>query len=526
MKKKIFLSIFLLTLIIIGDSIYSAKNSLHKLIEDRAKRISMMRQKEYNLIYNNKKNFLDSFAKFLSSSTPVIEGYLENNRTKIINFVMPLYKNLYPEQVEEIHFFKKPAISFVNFANLKVYNVNVSKARADILWVDTSFTPSTHFYVCRLYPGFRATYPIIYKDRLLGSISFGMIEVFKKMFERLHSEVAIYLKDSNLKNFLLPSRYNQFQKYPLIDGFRVIGEPMDISFKNNKKYVLKNNYVYTKIKTTDFFNNTFAYIVIKDDISKDISTIKSHIRNDIFVAIINNLIILAIVLFLFRWMFSKIGELHRILTYIKEQQFSKIPKKVEEKDECDRYKNQIIDLAEDLKTYINILTEKAQKYEIKAYKDGLTNTFNRAFLEDKAKELFLKYQLSKIPVGIMMIDIDDFKKINDTYGHDVGDFVLVNLANTVQKLIRKDDIFIRYGGEEFLLILEDSNIVNTKNVAEKIRKTIENLSIEINDKKINFTISIGITDIYETDKSIYEAIKRADINLYKAKKAGKNRVEL
>ena len=525
MQKKVFILIFLLAILVIADSIYSANHSLNKLIQERAQKVSLIRQKEYNVIYNNKKQFLDSFAKFLSNSKPIIDGYLENNRTKIINFIMPLYKNLYPTQIEEIHFFKKPAISFVNFTNLNVYNINVGKSRADILWVDTSFSPSTHFYICRLYPGLRATYPIIYKDRLLGSVSFGIsIKEFKKVFEHLDSQVAIYIKDSNLKKFLLPERYKKFEKYQLINGYRVIGKPLDINFKGD--YLLKGNYVYTKIKTKDFFNHIFAYIVIKDDISQDINIIKQHIKNDIILAVVNNILVLLIVIVLFRWIFKRLSELHSILDSIKHHKFSEVPKKVKIKDECDVYKNEIIDIADDLNTYIKLLTQKVQKYEIKAYKDGLTHIFNRTFLEDKAKELFLKYKISKMPVGIIMLDVDNFKNINDTYGHDIGDLVLVNLANTIQNIIRKDDYFIRYGWEEFLLILEDSNILNTKNIAEKIRKSIESLEIEVNDTKIKFTISLGITEIYEDDESLYNAIKRADIHLYNAKKAGKNRVEL
>jgi diguanylate cyclase (GGDEF)-like protein len=105
--------------------------------------------------------------------------------------------------------------------------------------------------------------------------------------------------------------------------------------------------------------------------------------------------------------------------------------------------------------------------------------------------------------------------------------VLIKLAQTINnQLIRKEDLFIRYGGEEFLIILPNSNIEDTYKIAEKIRKEIEKITININNNTIKFTISLGISEIHKDDISIYDAIKRADVNLYKAKKEGKNRVEI
>jgi diguanylate cyclase (GGDEF)-like protein len=146
-------------------------------------------------------------------------------------------------------------------------------------------------------------------------------------------------------------------------------------------------------------------------------------------------------------------------------------------------------------------------------------------LEEKGKELFSKYKIFKIPVGVIMFDIDNFKKINDTYGHDTGDKVLKTLAQTVKKIIRKNDYFIRYGGEEFLLILPYSEPKSTKKVAEKIRKEIEKLSLSIDNRKLKFTVSMGISKLKPEDKTIMDAIKRADERLYRAKNRGKNRIE-
>lgn len=526
MKKKIYLLILLLAISTVSISIYYIRDTLKTIIDEKAKEIYQTRKKEYEVILKNKKNFLNSFAKFLSTSQPVIDAYLENNRSKIINFVMPLYKSLYPNLIEEIHFFKCPAISFVNFANLKNYNFDVSKTRADILWVSTSFSPSTHFYICKFYPGLRATYPIIYKDKLLGSVSFGInIKIFKKLFEELNAKsVSIYIKDNSLKKLLLPHKYESFAKLPFVNEYRVIGKPFNVSL--NEGYEVKDHFVYTKIKIIDFFKKPIGYIIIEDDAFKAISIIKQHARNKVIIELLSYLFIFAITIFLFKWIFDKLNEMNSILKYIKSYQFDKIPNKVKPKDELDEFKNNLIDVANDIKTYINILTQKVEKYATKIYKDGLTEAFNRNFLEDKANEIFLKSKLSNTYIGVIMLDIDNFKQINDTYGHDIGDLVLINLAKTINNTIRKNDILIRYGGEEFLIILQDSNIDNIYKIAEKIRKNIESITINIGDKHIKFTISLGVSKVQENDETLNDAIKRADINLYKAKKAGKNRVEV
>ncbi|WP_456479713.1 diguanylate cyclase [Nautilia sp.] len=528
MRIKIYIAVILLSIGIVGLSLYYGEKSIKIIKKQMVENVYEDRMNEYNVFYQNKKIFLDSFAKFLVSSPTVIKAYLTNNREMLINYVKPLYKNLHSSHIiEEIHFFKRPAISFVNFANLKKYDFSVAKARADIIWINTSFAPLNHFYVCRLYAGLRATYPIIYKDKLLGSLSFGVnIDVFKKLFEKVGAkDVSIYLNDTILQQMLLPQKHSFYKTLPKYENYRVLGN----IFKNitlKQGYETHNDIVYTKIKIVDFFGNTMAYLIIKDDISKSINTLKTVLKEKMSIEIFGFIIIFTIIFVLFKWLFDKLNEMNNILNLIKNQEFDKIPEKSKPKDELDIYKNNLIDMANDIKTYISILTQKVEKYSDKAYKDGLTEILNRRFLEEKADELFLKYKLSDMQVGIIMLDIDNFKVINDSYGHDAGDLVLITLVNKIKKIIRKDDIFIRYGGEEFVIILPNSNIENTFKIAEKIRREIESTEIKIGDKHLSFTISLGISEIHKTDSSIYDAIKRADSNLYKAKRNGKNRVEL
>ena len=528
MRFKIFASIIITSLIVIAFSIFYSRKTIDSVIQQNISNVYENRIKEYKVFYNTKKTFLDSFAKFLSSSDIIKEAYLKNNREMLIKYVKPLYDNLHKSNIiEELHFFKRPAISFVNFANLKKYNFSVAKAREDITWIDTSFQPSTHFYVCRLYPGLRATYPIIYNDRLLGSISFGInIKEFKNLFEQVGAnKVSIYLKDSILKKMLLKDKYKQYKSLPLYKGYRVIGDVFN-NIKLQKGYEFYNNNLYTKIKIKDFFGNTIGFLVINDDMKKCINNLENILQKKLITEILGLLFILLIVYILFKYIFTKLDELNNILSLIKQQKFSELPKVTKPNCEFDIYKNNLINVGQKIKTYISLLSQKVEEYSDKAYKDGLTNIFNRRFLEEKADELFTKFNINHTPVGIIMLDIDNFKKINDTYGHNIGDLVLINLAKTISNEIRKEDFFIRYGGEEFVLVLPNSNIESTFKIAEKIRKDIESLKINIGSKQLSFTISLGITEIIPSDENLFDAINRADKNLYKAKNNGKNKVEL
>ena len=145
-----------------------------------------------------------------------------------------------------------------------------------------------------------------------------------------------------------------------------------------------------------------------------------------------------------------------------------------------------------------------------AYKDALTGIYNRRYFFEIANKMYLTALRHKKPISIIMCDIDHFKKINDTYGHKIGDIVIKKTAKILEKNIRKNDIVARYGGEEFIIFLYDCNIENAKKIAEKIRVSIENTLIE----KLKYTISLGVSS---KGLTLEEIIHNADENLYKAK---------
>lgn len=181
-----------------------------------------------------------------------------------------------------------------------------------------------------------------------------------------------------------------------------------------------------------------------------------------------------------------------------------------------------------LSSYIAIALENGKlfnKVNYLANNDTLTETLNRnEILKIGNKLVNEKYKLNyKLSIGMM--DIDYFKRINDIYGHQIGDIILKDVAKIVKNNLRESDYIGRYGGEEFLILLTNTGINKAQMVGERIRKAVEDYSYELKNKKmVKVTVSLGFFEFDKPNNSFYEGIKKADKALYKAKEYGRNRV--
>ncbi|WP_375326952.1 PleD family two-component system response regulator [Candidatus Tisiphia endosymbiont of Nemotelus uliginosus] len=158
-------------------------------------------------------------------------------------------------------------------------------------------------------------------------------------------------------------------------------------------------------------------------------------------------------------------------------------------------------------------------------KDGLTGMFNRHYFDTHIKQMVTKANSSNRPLCLLMCDIDDFKQVNDNYGHQAGDVVLKTIANILKSIFRVTDLIARYGGEEITVLLDDMTIQQAGDIAERARQKIECTDFKIKPPKktIKTTISIGVAE-YKNGETISSFIGRADKALYKAKKMKKNQV--
>jgi diguanylate cyclase (GGDEF)-like protein len=157
--------------------------------------------------------------------------------------------------------------------------------------------------------------------------------------------------------------------------------------------------------------------------------------------------------------------------------------------------------------------------------DTLTNVHNRRYFDERIGAETQKSFLSGTPLSLVMVDIDYFKNVNDTYGHTEGDKVLCKIASLLKNSVRKDDTVARYGGEEFVLILPGAKLEVTSMIAERIRRLVETTLFEVGQTQIHLTISLGISNLpSHRARSEEELIKMADHALYNAKGGGRNRV--
>jgi len=194
---------------------------------------------------------------------------------------------------------------------------------------------------------------------------------------------------------------------------------------------------------------------------------------------------------------------------------------VRKKEEQDRQQ------MEALAKQISRLNVELKKVKTKAMTDGLTKAYNREAFDSYIRKIVDQNTIKRSPFSLLMLDIDDFKRINDEYGHQIGDRVLVALVRKCTEFIRDEDFLARYGGEEFVIVLPGASMRNALKKAQRLRKAIAGTHYTTDKEKIgkglSITVSIGASSFRKND-SVSTVIDRSDQALYQAKRTGKNRV--
>lgn len=160
-----------------------------------------------------------------------------------------------------------------------------------------------------------------------------------------------------------------------------------------------------------------------------------------------------------------------------------------------------------------------------ALHDPLTGLLNRRGLDIQSEVFNSRAENGPMPVCVIVLDIDHFKRINDTWGHEAGDEVLVATSDLMKKAMRGDDLVSRVGGEEFLIILPDTELTTAEKIADRLRVEVMNMEVKIkNGTVVKLTVSMGVSQMQEVDAAIKDTARRADAALYEAKMSGRNRV--
>lgn len=435
----------------------------------------------------------ESLAKNILLNPQIIKAFEENNRTELLRITKPIYDNLRKDNpyLKIMHFHTKDTKSFLRLHKPQKFGDDLSSIRHMINTVNKTKRKQVGIEVGRYGISYRVALPVINKNgKHLGAFEFGVdINYIINLFEKdYHFKATLFLDKSFFP--IIKEVSTNFRKFS--DSYYIVNAGIhsqslceDLSPK-----ILDNSHIIMNIGDSDylFFNVTDLNSANKSHLGKLIFTKKIDFYTKHVLLIRNITIIVSILIMLLTFYM-----LRRIFT-----------------------------------SYSSTIHSYNAKLEIKnralsklSNTDHLTQLSNRKHIDSIFKrEIKRSYRYEGF-VSVILFDVDNFKNVNDTYGHNIGDKVLKKIAKTVSSSVRELDAVGRWGGEEFIVVCPETSLHNTMILAEKIRKNVEDIIfIELS----GVTCSFGVAQ-YDNKQSYENLIHAADMALYKAKHSGKNRVE-
>jgi len=425
------------------------------------------------LIFKAQKDvfYVSDIIYHLIINDKVIDAISSKNRAKLKELLQDKFNFLKTKHISQLHFYLKDKTSFIRFNKENRYGDYLGNIRESINKAFKESKPVYGFEIGRVTSGFRAVFPIFKDKKLIGGVEIAFsFDVFRKLIG---------------------------ENYFLLLNKKVVDKTI---FKDERKkyvsYPLDKNYLISK---EDFLNGKFENIKKFGNAICSINEVKLY-KKDKDYYVLDSILIKN---------FSN-KEFGRILYLEKSKDIKYLFK------EYEKY-NILIIIFAFFSVMILFFYDKIQTQTSLAEKDELTKLLNRRGCNHKIKEKIN----SDLDASLIMFDIDFFKKINDKYGHDVGDEVLEKISQLVSNKVRRSDVLCRVGGEEFLIYLPNAKLKQAKRVAQNIRKTIESYQF---DKVGKVTISMGVTEKLLSD-NLDTLMKKADLALYRAKELGRNRVQ-
>jgi len=421
-----------------------------------------------------------------------------DNYRAFLNFkISPLFEDLKKYHVRQLHFHFKDGTSFLRMHRPNIYGDNLFGIRESIEYVNTQKEKFVGFEEGRIFNGYRYIYPLEYNNQHLGSVelglSFGAVtELLKKNFGGLK---AFIIKRNLIEEIVFEAEQKNYRNSSLLDDYsydkeiynNLISTADDLSLEimreiirlNEEKIVRQTasekSFIISAKVNSNYYTGSFVSVRGIDNLHK--GYLISYQENDslkfinskFFDTIIISIIFLIITIILLTLIFSNNNRLRFL-----------------------------------------------------AHNDQLTEISNRHHLNIILEKEYERKQRYNSTFSLIIFDIDHFKKINDNYGHYAGDKILKEMSSLIQNNIRENDYFGRWGGEEFVIIAAEIKLESAYKLAEKLRKAVENYNFI---EKANITASFGVAEI-DSAENIDDLIKRADDALYRAKRNGRNRVEI
>ena len=200
-------------------------------------------------------------------------------------------------------------------------------------------------------------------------------------------------------------------------------------------------------------------------------------------------------------------------------------RKTEYESQIEYSKQQRLKIRDNFKDVINSVHKKNLILEEQSRTDPLTGVYNRRVLEERLDDELTRLKRYDTSFSVIFFDIDNFKSVNDDFGHEAGDRALKGLTKKVHDNLRKTDVFARFGGDEFMIVLTATTLKNAVHVAEKIHAAAANTEFSYEGRRVPVTLSMGVTEARKTDTEITGILKRVDALMYRAKKAGRNQIK-
>jgi len=420
-------------------------------------------------------------------------------RELLHNLLMPQYEKFKSEGIRQFHFHLPGGYSFLRFHQPEKFGDYLLDVRQSIAFVQEHKMAITIYEEGRIFNGFRNIFPLFFKKTFVGSVEISYSpKILQHNLLAINSSSYLFITNKTIakQKLFAGEETLHYKKSPFEDFFydkACLIDTMELSLKqlfrineiiaDDVKEQLQEGKLFSiKFSHPDILQGqrlVVSFIPVKNIDEKTVAYM-IHYQFDEFLNIIEKKTqILLEILSVIVMLVSSI--LFGILLYYRKKQFL---------------------------------------LEQKALHDSLTGILNRKGLDTILEHKINKYKRYKHHFSIIFCDIDHFKHINDKYGHEMGDYVLKNFVKIIQQQLRKSDIFGRWGGEEFLIILPQTSQEEAYHVAQKLRKTVAN---EVFEQVETVHCSAGVTQIYEDD-TLSSMMKRVDINLYRAKETGRNKV--
>ena len=494
-------------------------------------------EKEKNIRYENNKKTLDNLSEHhknnvnllaiaLSNNPVVKEAYEQDDPELIKEHITPIWHELKKlKLVYEIHFFKPPAISFVNFSNFNSLGEDVSDVRKDIEWVTSSFKSSTHTMVCKTYPGFIATHPIVSDSaKMLGGLSMGKkIDWLPEVLKEYSGDESFLVYKKSVAKSLAKEYYDSFISDKELFGQYILAErTLPVSFKDLKNIDLEapvseltidgKEFILYSYPIKDFNKNIMGYVYTLNDFQSFYDKFKQRILRNFIIILFTAFFIYLLVFGRLQRMIAQSKYLSYITQQIKDRNFFVIKEQSKEDtlfrsgEVLESVKNDILDMS---KTIEQKYTSLESQLVEQLYTDSLTKLPNRnALMRD----------IKMSTHSLIIINIRSFKQINDAFGFQTGDKILINFGKKLKEIsIQENFNSYHLGGDEFVVMQNSfKKEMNRIDIINSMFSKLEKLSIYINqDLSVHINIYAGVS--FSTDNQLV----KADMALAQAKKTCK-----